>query len=148
MLPADRIGRYDDPMHSVSLLGLGVASDATGVRFAHLERHGVAGQPDNGLIAHGLDANPMHTDGFTPIHRACLGREPEHTETVRVLLKAGVPAEQKTADGKKPIFVTQNVETLELLRLLIKTPATTGADRAQDRVNFLGCRIIPGSLRV
>ena len=39
-------------------------------------------------------------------------------------------------------------ETLELLRLLIKTPATTSADRAQDRVNFLGCRIIPGSLRV
>ena len=39
MLSADRIGRYDDPMHSVSLLGLGVASDATGVGFAHLERH-------------------------------------------------------------------------------------------------------------
>ena len=23
------------------------------------------------LIAHGLDANPMHTDGFTPLYAAC-----------------------------------------------------------------------------
>ena len=33
------------------------------------------------LIAHGLDASDRHNDGYTPIHRACWGREARHTET-------------------------------------------------------------------
>ena len=51
------------------------------------------------LLAAGLPCTTdTHADGFTPLHRACWGREPRHTETVRargrdsarVLLRVGV----------------------------------------------------------
>ena len=44
MLQTDQIGRYDDPMHSRSLLGLGVASHVLGVGFAQLGRHAIRRQ--------------------------------------------------------------------------------------------------------
>ena len=55
------------------------------------------------LIAHGLDANPMHTDGFTPIHRACWGRDTRHAETVRAFLEAGVPWDFAAKNGQTPL---------------------------------------------
>ncbi|KAL1527173.1 hypothetical protein AB1Y20_015852 [Prymnesium parvum] len=42
------------------------------------------------LLDHGLDPNDRHRDGYTPLIRACWGQEERHTETVLVLLKAGV----------------------------------------------------------
>ena len=36
------------------------------------------------LIAHGLSVSDRHADGFTPLHRACWGKTPAHTETVRL----------------------------------------------------------------
>ena len=44
VLQTDQIGRYDDPMHSRSLLGLGVASHVLGVGFAQLRRHAIRRQ--------------------------------------------------------------------------------------------------------
>jgi len=109
-----------DKQEALRFLVQAGADTSTADRDGRTILHGAAERGNSAvvqlLLDLGLDPNDRHSDGLTPIHRACLGREPEHTETVRVLLKAGVPAEQKTADGKKPIFVTQNVETLELLR--------------------------------
>lgn len=56
-----------------------------------------------------------HRDGFTPLHRACWGGEPRHTDTVRVLLEAGVSPFELSADGKRPIDMTRRRETRELL---------------------------------
>lgn len=53
------------------------------------------------LITHGLDANAMHAeDGLTPFHRAVAKG---HTDTVKSLLNAEVPADQPTADGRLPM---------------------------------------------
>lgn len=57
------------------------------------------------LIAHGLNPSDRHVDGFTPLHRACWGQEQRHTETARVLLEAGVPADEAPVppqDGRRP----------------------------------------------
>ena len=67
------------------------------------------------LIAHGLDPSDRHADGFTPIHRACWGREPRHTATVSVLLKAGVDPEEPAADGKMPLQMAASVGTKKVL---------------------------------
>ena len=69
------------------------------------------------LIDHGVDPSSRHKDGFTPIHRACWGPEKRHTDTVRVLLRAGVSPFEKTAEGKNPIdLVMRNPATEKLLR--------------------------------
>merc|ERR1719421_2732789 len=47
------------------------------------------------LIAHGLDPNDYHADGYTPLHRACWGNEQRHTDTVQVLMDAGVDPRQR-----------------------------------------------------
>jgi ankyrin repeat protein len=65
----------------------------------------------------GLDPFDMHTDGFTPIHRACWGTTNGHTETVRVLMETGgVPGDLASADGKLPKDMTRNPSTLKLLK--------------------------------
>ncbi len=45
---------------------------------------------------------------FTPLHRACWGSEKRHTDTVAVLLEAGVPFDQQAADGSRPIDMARN----------------------------------------
>eukprot|EP00658_Telonema_sp_P-2_P035098 TRINITY_DN25576_c0_g1_i1.p2 TRINITY_DN25576_c0_g1~~TRINITY_DN25576_c0_g1_i1.p2 ORF type:complete len:180 (-),score=40.40 TRINITY_DN25576_c0_g1_i1:454-993(-) len=67
------------------------------------------------LIAHGLDPSEMHADGFTPIHRACWGKEPRHTATVKALLEAGVSPSERSRDGKVPVDLTSNQGTIDLL---------------------------------
>lgn len=64
----------------------------------------------------GLDPSDQHRDGFAPLHRACWGASSGHTETVRVLLEAGVPVDLASADGKLPIDLTQNSGTALLLK--------------------------------
>merc|ERR1712070_675249 len=39
------------------------------------------------LIEAGMDPNDVHNDGYTPLHRACWGKEKRHAETVKVLLE-------------------------------------------------------------
>jgi len=68
------------------------------------------------LIQHGLQCTTdTHSDGFTPLHRACWGKEARHADTVRVLLKAGAPFDQPGGDGRKPIDMTSNPATKKLL---------------------------------
>ena len=71
------------------------------------------------LIDHGLDPSDMHADGYTPLHRACWGREERHTETVRVLLEAGVPPTQATRTGYLPATITQNIATRKVIHEFI-----------------------------
>ena len=66
------------------------------------------------LIEHGLDPSDRHSDGYTPLHRACWGTERRHADTVRVLLNAGVPADQ--LDSKGRTCWTKNENTLRLLK--------------------------------
>eukprot|EP00536_Pseudo-nitzschia_multiseries_P008836 jgi/Psemu1/257603/estExt_Genewise1Plus.C_2320013 len=58
----------------------------------------------------------MHKDGYYPLHRACWGPTPRHTETVRVFLKRGVPFDQKSKDGMTCEQMTGNDETKSLLK--------------------------------
>ena len=55
------------------------------------------------LIDNGIDPNSIHADGFTPIHRACWGRDVRHAETVRVFLEAGVPWDFAAKNGQTPL---------------------------------------------
>lgn len=70
------------------------------------------------LLEHGLPCTTdKHADGFTPLHRACWGREARHTETVRALLKAGAPPDQEGPDGRSPLeMASNNIGTQKLLR--------------------------------
>ena len=67
------------------------------------------------LVDHGLNPSDRHPDGFTPIHRACWGKEKRHTDTVKVLLEAGVHPEEPSGRGDTPVKMTQNEKTRELL---------------------------------
>lgn len=67
------------------------------------------------LIAHGLNPSDRHSDGYTPLHRACWGGEPRHTETVRVLLQAGVSPHEKAANGGQPVMMAQGNPKTKLL---------------------------------
>ena len=86
------------------------------------------------LIAHGLPCTTdRHGDGFTPLHRACWGHEARHTETVRVLLKAGAPVDQPTNTGQLPVDITKNEATRKLLsfRMNKKKKAETEAAKGE-----------------
>ena len=52
--------------------------------------------------------NLQDVDGYTPLHRACWGAEKRHTETVRVLLEAGVSPQEKASNGGLPVQMAQN----------------------------------------
>lgn len=67
------------------------------------------------LIDKGFDLNEMHRDGFTPLHRACWGKEQRHTDTVKLLLKAGVDPEQPSSNGVACIQMTRNEETKKVV---------------------------------
>ena len=63
------------------------------------------------LHVHGIDVvNDVHSDGFTPLHRACWGSEPRHTDTVRFLIDgAGAdPARKGAKDGRSPLQVMRD----------------------------------------
>ena len=52
---------------------------------------------------------------YTPIHRACSGSEKHHTEAVRALLEAGVPVDQMTPTGLRPIDIVKDNEGTKTL---------------------------------
>jgi len=98
--------------------------------------HGAAfqGRPDiaRELLRRGLDPNPRHADGFTPIFRACWGREERHTETVRVFLEAGVSATARALDGPggrpggAPLDHARRMQTKNLLKEWIARELESG----------------------
>ena len=88
------------------------------------------------LIAHGLDPSDMHKDGFTPIHRAAWGNEKRHTDTVRVFLKAGVSASEKSRDGKTADMMTMNKGTKKLLKKALKLEAKKSTETTTQPTHF------------
>ena len=67
------------------------------------------------LAKSGVPLSSKHKDGFTPIHRACWGKEQRHSDTVRVLLEAGVNANEKSDAGTMCRDVTTNPATIVVL---------------------------------
>eukprot|EP00092_Neocalanus_flemingeri_P098890 GFUD01126138.1.p1 GENE.GFUD01126138.1~~GFUD01126138.1.p1 ORF type:complete len:192 (+),score=53.44 GFUD01126138.1:63-638(+) len=64
-----------------------------------------------------IDPSQRHTDGFTPLHRACWGQEKRHTETVAMFIMVGqVPWDQKTDKGKTCMDITHNSGTKKWLK--------------------------------
>ena len=90
----------NNPVRSVNLL----PRPLNGSGYTPMHGAGFQGRAEIAklLIAHGLDPSDRHSDGFTPIHRACWGREQRHADTVRVLLKAGVPFDEAASNGCRP----------------------------------------------
>ena len=63
-----------------------------------------------------IDPRDFHEDGFSPLHRACWGDEPRHTETVRVFLEvAGIPWDLRSEEGTTCYDVTYNQGTRDLI---------------------------------
>ena len=55
------------------------------------------------LLIKGLRKSPKDRAGLTPLHHACLGGESTHTDAMWTLLDAGVPADERSADGRTPL---------------------------------------------
>lgn len=59
-----------------------------------------------------LDINDVHEDGYTPLHRACWGTEPRHTETIELLVEEyGVDPNSKSSGGVTCLKMTKNPKT-------------------------------------
>ena len=68
-----------------------------------------------------IDPGHFHSDGFSPLHRACWGNEPRHTETVKVFVEeAGVPWNLKSKKGTTCYDVTGNSDTRNFLKKMKK----------------------------
>lgn len=67
------------------------------------------------LINHGDDPDQLSQDGYTPLFRACWGKEQHHTDAVNILVSAGVDFELKR-NGKLPVAMAGRKETVDLLR--------------------------------
>ena len=63
-----------------------------------------------------IDPRHIHSDGFSPLHRACWGNEVRHAETVKVFVEeAGVPWDFKSKKGTTCLDVTGNSATRNFL---------------------------------
>ena len=94
------IGNRDTGMTAMHLAA--VAGDASLVKW---------------LIKKGVDKSPVDTHGLTPLHRACQGGEPKHTDSVWAFLDAGVVPDETSADGMTPIDIAKtNDNTRKLLQ--------------------------------
>ena len=62
--------------------------------------------------------NAEHPDGFYPLHRACWGREPRHSEVVEYLLELGEdPDRRGTGEIQKTCWeMTENPDTIAILK--------------------------------
>ena len=117
---------------------LALNADATlGEQDGYTPLHGAAfqGRADAAaaLLENPSVPNDFHKDGFAPIHRACWGSSKGHTETVREFLKAGVPHDlpTRTSPSKRPIDISNNPATLDLLKSWAKRPADSMASGVQ-----------------
>merc|ERR1712154_168891 len=64
-----------------------------------------------------IDPAHLHSDGFSPLHRACWGNEPRHTDTVKVFVEeAGVPWDLVSKKGTTCYDVTGNSATRNFLK--------------------------------
>lgn len=68
------------------------------------------------LSEYGFDLSDRHADGYTPLHRACWGAKKRYADVVRELLLAGVPADERTADGQLPLQIAKSKHTARVLK--------------------------------
>ena len=57
-----------------------------------------------------------HSDGSTGLHRACWGKEPRHTETVKKFIELGVSPLEADKNGKTCIDMTSNSATWSFIK--------------------------------
>ena len=78
--------------------------DMQGTGFTPIHGASFQGQPEviKLLLGAGADPNHRHDDGFLPMHRACWGNTPKHTEAVLVFLEHGVDCLQTAMDPNYP----------------------------------------------
>jgi ankyrin repeat protein len=69
----------------------------------------------NLLVKHNVDPDVPAQDGWTPLFRACWGMEAHHTDTVNILLRAGVDF-QKRRNGKLAVSMVKHKPTFDLLK--------------------------------
>lgn len=96
------------------------ADTSIGEGTGYTPPHGAAfqGRPDvmEALIEAGVDVNVPHKDGFVPLHRTCWGNEERHAETLRVLLKHGVPHSiEHVEDGSTCADMAASIHILKVL---------------------------------
>jgi hypothetical protein len=116
-----------------------VASDGDGELVAQVPSPGSACvdegfEPGSRRRRHGRHATDRHKDGYTPLHRACWGRAEGHTETVRVLLKAGAPADQMSDKGELPVDLTPNANTKKLIKHRLQKTAKVQISMDKDEM--------------
>ncbi|WP_074243736.1 ankyrin repeat domain-containing protein [Mycobacteroides abscessus] len=70
-------------------------------------------------IASGLDINEVGTNGWTPLHRACMAYS---YEAAKILLEAGAAVDPQDKWGKTPLVcaVTSDSRALDLVILLLE----------------------------
>lgn len=73
----------------------------------------------------GADLDTVAPDGYTPLFRACWGMENHHTDTVNILLSAGVEF-QRRRNGHLPVQMVKYKPTFDLLK------------KAKDRADAAG----------
>ena len=96
------------------------ADDTIGDDNGYTPMHGAAFQGRAEIARmlihkYGLDPSDMHADGFRPLHRACWGDDERHTDTVRVLLEAGVRYDEYSSEGHLCMDQTYREGTAKLL---------------------------------
>jgi len=124
---------------AVKLLLKAGADTTIGEKDGYTPCHGAAfqGRPEvmKMLLEHGLPCTTdRHKDGYTPLHRACWGRAEGHTETVRVLLKAGAPADQMSDKGELPVDLTPNANTKKLIKHRLQKIANVKISMDKDEM--------------
>jgi len=124
---------------AVKLLLKAGADTTIGEKDGYTPCHGAAfqGRPEvmKMLLEHGLPCTTdRHKDGYTPLHRACWGRAEGHTETVRVLLKAGAPADQMSDKGELPVDLTPNANTKKLIKHRLQKTAKVQISMDKDEM--------------
>jgi len=76
------------------------------------------------LIKHGVQAHDVHTDGFTPLHRTVWGRQAQHIETAKVLVKeGGADIDFRTLQGHSATIMAAEMPWIEMLEELLKMGA-------------------------
>ena len=69
------------------------------------------------LIERNVDGYGLHEDGMSPLHRACWGRLPRHSQSVETLIETGGrDCNEAAADGRTPLKITRNPRTAAILR--------------------------------